>query len=95
MGFQIGVGINTGVALAGAVGPEEQEYTVIGDSVNLTKGQVNDNLVRRSGRIFSTSWGRAGSAPVEPLVSLILGLKDPGLWPKPLVLWPRDKGDTG
>ena len=72
MGFQIGVGINTGVALAGAVGPEEQEYTVIGDSVNLTKGQVNDNLVRRSGRIFSTSWGRAGSAPVEPLV----------LWPK-------------
>ena len=80
MGFQIGVGINIGVALAGAVGPEEQEYTVIGNSVNLTKGQVNDNLIRRSGRIFSTSWGRADSAPVEPLVSLILGLKDPGLW---------------
>jgi len=29
------------------------------------------------------------------LVSLILGLKDPGLRPKPLVLWPRDKGDAG
>ena len=34
--IQIGVGINTGLALAGAVGPRErQEYTVIGDSVNL------------------------------------------------------------
>jgi putative ABC transport system permease protein len=34
--IRIGVGINTGMALAGAVGPKErQEYTIIGDTVNL------------------------------------------------------------
>jgi len=34
--FRVGVGINTGVALAGAVGPmERQEYTVVGNTVNL------------------------------------------------------------
>ncbi|GAG49492.1 unnamed protein product, partial [marine sediment metagenome] len=29
----------------------------------------------------------------KPLVSLILGPKDPGLCPRPLVLWPKDTGD--
>jgi adenylate cyclase len=34
--FRVGVGINTGTALAGAVGPmERQEYTVVGNAVNL------------------------------------------------------------
>jgi class 3 adenylate cyclase len=34
--LRVGVGINTGIALAGAVGPRErQEYTVIGHTVNL------------------------------------------------------------
>lgn len=34
--LRVGVGINTGIALAGAVGPNErQEYTVIGNTVNL------------------------------------------------------------
>lgn len=34
--LRVGVGINTGMALAGAVGPmERQEYTVVGNTVNL------------------------------------------------------------
>jgi class 3 adenylate cyclase len=34
--LRVGVGINTGVALAGAIGPNErQEYTVVGRTVNL------------------------------------------------------------
>jgi adenylate cyclase len=34
--LRVGAGINTGIALAGAIGPEErQEYTVVGNTVNL------------------------------------------------------------
>ena len=34
--LRVGVGINTGTALVGAIGPKErQEYTVVGNTVNL------------------------------------------------------------
>jgi adenylate cyclase len=34
--LRVGIGINTGMALAGAIGPNErQEYTVVGNTVNL------------------------------------------------------------
>lgn len=55
--FRVGVGINTGTALAGAVGPmERQEYTVVGNTVNLAARIDGLNKQFPAHDILISSW---------------------------------------
>ncbi len=65
---QIGVGINTGMALAGAIGPRErQEYTVIGDTVNLASRiqDLNREYPQHSVLISGATYEALGKHQVE------------------------------
>lgn len=55
--LRVGVGINTGFALAGAIGPNErQEYTVVGNTVNLAARIDGLNKQFPANDILISSW---------------------------------------
>jgi adenylate cyclase len=83
--LRVGVGINSGFALAGAIGPNErQEYTVVGNTVNLAaridglNKQFPENDILISGWTYEAIGEQRREFKMNPLGKVpIRGRNDP------------------